>query len=36
MWYEGNWDLSISQEDLTIENFGTLDAMAAYLDRAPK
>lgn len=36
MWYEGNWDLSIAQEDLTIENFGTIDAMAAYLDRAHK
>jgi D-alanine--poly(phosphoribitol) ligase subunit 2 len=36
MWYEGNWDLSIAQEDLTIENFGTIDAMAEYLDRARK
>ena len=31
MWYESKWDLSIAQEDLTIENFGTIDAMAAYL-----
>ena len=36
MWYEGRWDLSIAQEDLTIENFGTIDAMAAYLRQAGK
>ncbi|MEJ7606939.1 MAG: acyl carrier protein [Bryobacteraceae bacterium] len=36
MWYEAHWDLSIPQQDLTIENFGTVDAMAAYLRQAGK
>jgi acyl carrier protein len=36
MWYEAKWDLSIAQEDLTIENFGTINAMASYLRRAGK
>jgi len=36
MWYEGKWDLSIAQEDLTLENFGTVESMAAYLRRGGK
>lgn len=34
MYYEQTFGLNIDQEDLTIENFGTLDAMAAYLEKA--
>ena len=36
MWYETNWELSIPQQDLTIENFGTINAMAEYLRQAGK
>jgi len=32
----GNWDLSIAQQDLTIENFVTVNAMSAYLRQAGK
>jgi len=34
MWIEMAFDLSIGQTDLTIENLGTIDAIAAYLQRA--
>jgi len=34
MWIEMTFDLSIGQSDLTIENLGTIDAIAAYLHRA--
>jgi D-alanine--poly(phosphoribitol) ligase subunit 2 len=33
MWFETAYDLSIDQDDLTIANFGTIDAMVAYLKR---
>jgi len=33
-WYEMTWDLSIDQDDFTIENFGTIDAMVRYLARS--
>jgi acyl carrier protein len=33
-WYEAEFDLSIPQEDLTVENFGTVNAMADYVLRA--
>jgi len=33
MWFETAYDLVIDQDDLTIANFGTVDAMAAYLKR---
>lgn len=33
VWYEDRFDLSIDQDDLTIENFGTVNAMADYLSR---
>ena len=36
MWYETNWEMSIPQQDLTIENFGTINAMAEYLRQAGK
>ena len=34
MWYEATFDLAIPQSDLTLENFGTVEAMTAYLGRA--
>lgn len=34
MWLEMAFDVSIGQTDLTIENLGTIDAIAAYLQRA--
>jgi acyl carrier protein len=33
-WFETEYDLEIPQEDLTIANFGTIDAMVNYLERA--
>jgi D-alanine--poly(phosphoribitol) ligase subunit 2 len=33
MWFETAYDLNIDQDDLTIANFGTIDAMVAYLER---
>lgn len=33
MWFETAYDLNIDQDDLTIANFGTIDAMVAYLGR---
>jgi D-alanine--poly(phosphoribitol) ligase subunit 2 len=33
MWFETAYDLTIDQDDLTIANFGTIDAMVAYLQR---
>ena len=33
-WYETEFDLSIPQEELTVENFGTIDSMAAYIGRS--
>jgi acyl carrier protein len=34
MWIELAFDLTIRQTDLTVENLGTIDAIAAYLQRA--
>lgn len=34
VWYETRFELSIDQADLTIENFGTVNAMVEYLARA--
>ena len=34
VWYETRFDLAIEQADLTIENFGTVNAMVDYLARA--
>ena len=34
MWFEATFDVTVSQADLTMENFGTIDAMASYLDGA--
>jgi D-alanine--poly(phosphoribitol) ligase subunit 2 len=33
LWFEGEYGLTIPQEDLTLENLGTIDAMASYLER---
>jgi D-alanine--poly(phosphoribitol) ligase subunit 2 len=33
-WYETTYDLNISQDEFTIENFGTVDAMVQYLERS--
>jgi acyl carrier protein len=33
MWFETENDLSIEQDQITMENFGTIDAMASYVDR---
>jgi len=33
-WIELTFDLTIRQGDLTVENLGTIDAIAAYLERA--
>ena len=32
-WFEMTFDITIAQTDLTVENFGTIDAMASYLQR---
>lgn len=34
VWLEETYDISIETEDLTPENFGTLDAMASYIGGA--
>jgi acyl carrier protein len=34
IWYETSYGLSINQEEITAENFGTIDAMAAYFQRS--
>lgn len=34
MWYETRYGLSIDQTDLTLDNFGTVQAMADFLTRA--
>lgn len=33
LWFEGEYGLSIPQEDLTIANLGTINAMVAYLNK---
>jgi acyl carrier protein len=33
LFYEQTFGLEIDQEDLTLDNFGTIDAMAAYLEK---
>ena len=34
MWFETTFDVSIEQADLTLEKFGTVDAMVRYLQGA--
>ena len=33
LFYEQTFGLEVDQEDLTLDNFGTVDAMAAYLEK---
>lgn len=33
LFYEQTFGLEVGQEDLTLDNFGTIDAMAAYLGK---
>jgi acyl carrier protein len=33
MWFEMENGLSIEQDQITMENFGTIDAMASYIER---
>jgi D-alanine--poly(phosphoribitol) ligase subunit 2 len=33
VWYETRFDVEIPQDELTIENFGTVTAMVDYLSR---
>ena len=32
-WFEMTFNVTIAQNDLTVENFGTIEAMASYLRR---
>jgi D-alanine--poly(phosphoribitol) ligase subunit 2 len=34
IWFETTFGVTIEQSDLTLENFGTIDAMASYLQRS--
>ena len=33
IWLEGEFDLMIPQEDLTLENLGTINSMVSYIHR---
>jgi acyl carrier protein len=34
VWFEAEFNIDIDQEHLTLDNFGSIDAMAAYLQKA--
>jgi acyl carrier protein len=34
IWFEMTFDITIAQSDLTLENFGTIDAMVSYLQQS--
>jgi acyl carrier protein len=34
VWFESTYELSIDQSEITLDNFGTVNAMAAYYERA--
>jgi acyl carrier protein len=36
IWYETTFSIEIDQDQLTIDNFGTINAMAAYLEELHK
>jgi acyl carrier protein len=36
IWFENEYGMEIDQDQLTLENFGTIDAMAAYLEQQRK
>lgn len=33
IWFENEYGMEIDQDELTMDNFGTIDSMAAYLER---
>lgn len=33
MWFEATYGLTVNEPDLTLDNFGTIDAMVQYLQR---
>jgi D-alanine--poly(phosphoribitol) ligase subunit 2 len=33
VWFETTYDLSIEQNEITMDNFGTIDAMASFWER---
>jgi acyl carrier protein len=33
MWFENTYDLSVDQAEITMENFGTINAIASYWQR---
>lgn len=34
IWYENEFGLEVNQDDLTLEDFGTINRMAAYVEKA--
>jgi acyl carrier protein len=34
MWFENEFGLELEQDELTLENFGTIDSMASYAEKA--
>jgi acyl carrier protein len=34
LWFEAEFELEVDQDQLTPENFGTIDRMAAYAEKA--
>jgi acyl carrier protein len=34
MWFENQFGVEVDQDELTLENFGTIDRMAAYAEKA--
>lgn len=36
LWIESTYDLEIPQEDFTLDNFGTIQAIVSYLQRSGK
>jgi len=35
-WYENEFELEVEQHELNLDNFGTVNAMVAYLERSGK
>jgi D-alanine--poly(phosphoribitol) ligase subunit 2 len=33
LWFEGEYEITVLQDDLTLANFGTIDSMSDYLAR---
>lgn len=36
VWYEAEFGVSTDEEELTVDNFGTINLMVDYLSRRPK